>query len=1772
MKKVFLHGELGSKFGKEWSLEVDSPSEAVSALFANNKEIEKYLNKKEKEGIFYGIKKSPNDIFLKKEDCNLITKRDIHVFPIPQGSAFAGSLVMTGITTAASAYISNKMSQATEREEGTLSTQTQSFIFNGGENRAQQGSSVPLGYGRMKVGSNLVSDCIVNYDYDAEKGRVINFEQGIYSLVPSYSEKYYNPEAGSLLSSLAYNFFDGKSKFNTSDPAFNFLKKTLPNTIFGSNDGAYGGFTPSEIQRQRLTTIRKEGNLFAGYYYYEYNWLKGVDISKLGVVGQDGNWTTLTKGSASANSLYKVSQSDASTSSYACIQSIPKFDDDFNSEKEFYPISFAPDGELEYIAGKDKANGYGYFPISIGQRWRDGVKEKGVGWLKLESASIYKAIDLICEGPIDGFSNKDGEKLEFNKDSETIDDPKDPKFSRNPSDDYLQGVLLEDSQVKEVNPNTNQDTYNINEFDIDVAQNHQGSIGSENQSLLEPQYLFTANTKEINEKLYGPRSTSINNVVENINDLKPFEKNKNYEFGQYITNAAGSEKYIYRIGSSLNNEFKDNGDYEYSQSQAEIVYIKNGNILNFYEATNSINDFEYFNPNNTPYQQGDKVKHQKHDGGVGYYKMGSDAGDILGEFNEKSSYIGQVGKILSSNSATYKITSDYTAGSSKTITDFTVLLEADNNGSTVTTDIFYILKNTSDTSVSSRSWYSEENINPGTAQTLWQSIDISGVKDIKNGKTGPGTEGEQRQDLIDIIFSLIGMNNEGVIKSYEEENYSSHTVINPLVEELHVTLRISELSYIYEGDSLDVTYEVGELWSWLIAYYQGYHGYYLAKHGIEAVDFAIMASAAQVPQLAKGASSVAVQEAKAAAFEGAMLAAYSILQAQIDVGDKWKIGNKIENAGEIWPNKAKFRIKYGNEGEPEYSTDVYIYGVATSEYQKDIKIYLPPNPSRKDRVIKVYKLNRERNPVKEGEQAARYMEDFSLAGVTEITPVQMNYPNSVVVGTRINARDVDSIPTRNYHLRLKKVAVPSNYNPETRQYDGNWDGRFKGQGSKDDPVPESKKLWTDNPAWCLYDLISNKRYGVGKFGIKPENIDRWTLYKIAKYCDEFIPTGYSPKYKKRNFETFGDRKIKVMGVGPADIIKEFAYVNKKIAIYYDDGTCESIKITSFSESGNTVSLERNPVKELGECATEIDYPLVEPRYTINALLMNAQNAFKLINEFASIFRAYSYWSGGSINFFQDEKKESIMLFANNNISKEGFSYSGTPKTSRTNACKIKYLDKYNMFKPKVEYSQDNKSIRENQIIEQTIDGFGVTSQSQAKRAADFIIKTANMESEVLSFTTSSIGSYLKPGDIIDVLDNKRTIGRFAGKIVDVDLGTRGRVAELSVDYPVRTIIDPDNKDTWKNIKLYNISGNQTIESLDQLGSVEDEDIDNMRLTQIKDFPVYQISENYTKLTVLNNPYKLITGEYTWEEAYDDAKERGGSLANILNEQDQIMVQQVAPKDSNSWIGGYLSELPPPEKFVWHEPKGCDGDEIKFSSWAEGYPGAERKIETDDLDSSEELVTDYICSSGILNIVAEREFSGENFISVSGSNDKAVHADWVTQNGETKLGYIIEEPLDDSLFKLRDIKGTTFLLEDSVNLAKPRQYKIINITESSNGVYKMQGIEYSKEKFDNIERDLSIKAPESPVIFTENSIDPPSEIKVEILPEDISASIPYGIKATWEMVNAAASYKVQFFNENILLSTFEIPNNKSLEEISHIYRSERIVENGNYYVRVYSIAR
>ena len=91
------------------------------------------------------------------------------------------------------------------------------------------------------------------------------------------------------------------------------------------------------------------------------------------------------------------------------------------------------------------------------------------------------------------------------------------------------------------------------------------------------------------------------------------------------------------------------------------------------------------------------------------------------------------------------------------------------------------------------------------------------------------------------------------------------------------------------------------------------------------------------------------------------------------------------------------------------------------------------------------------------------------------------------------------------------------------------------------------------------------------------------------------------------------------------------------------------------------------------------------------------------------------------------------------------------------------------------------------------------------------------------------------------------------------------------------------------------------------------------------------------------------------------------------------------------------------------------------------------------------------------------------------------------SGQIEMGYIFEKVQDDSLLPILETEGTTYALEDRVNLANKKQYKVVNITEDSNGLFNISALQYNTDKFDNIEKDLSIRQPEYPVVFTDGSI-------------------------------------------------------------------------------------
>lgn len=188
---------------------------------------------------------------------------------------------------------------------------------------------------------------------------------------------------------------------------------------------------------------------------------------------------------------------------------------------------------------------------------------------------------------------------------------------------------------------------------------------------------------------------------------------------------------------------------------------------------------------------------------------------------------------------------------------------------------------------------------------------------------------------------------------------------------------------------------------------------------------------------------------------------------------------KQEDNGDTNGTSVNFVITIGSRTYP-----VSISGKYSSQYlQHHTFDNLPSVPF----IVKVERTT-------EDSTTQRLQNNTIWSSYTEIIDTEFAYPNTALMGVKFDSEYFSNIPTRTYDLLGLKVKVPSNYDTRTRQYTGIWDGTFKID-------------WTDNPAWVLYDVVTNKRYGLGgrlgEFGA-----DKWALYQVAQYCDQLVPDGF----------------------------------------------------------------------------------------------------------------------------------------------------------------------------------------------------------------------------------------------------------------------------------------------------------------------------------------------------------------------------------------------------------------------------------------------------------------------------------------------------------------------------------------------------------------------------------------------------------------------------------------------------------------------------------------
>ncbi|EOA1297382.1 phage tail protein, partial [Escherichia coli] len=189
--------------------------------------------------------------------------------------------------------------------------------------------------------------------------------------------------------------------------------------------------------------------------------------------------------------------------------------------------------------------------------------------------------------------------------------------------------------------------------------------------------------------------------------------------------------------------------------------------------------------------------------------------------------------------------------------------------------------------------------------------------------------------------------------------------------------------------------------------------------------------------------------------------------------------------GDRNPSEVRLLVQIQRNGGWVTEKDITIKGKTTSQYLASVVVgNLPPRPFN----IRMRRMT--------PDSTTDQLQNKTLwSSYTEIIDVKQCYPNTALVGVQVDSEQFGSQQvSRNYHLRGRILQVPSNYNPQTRQYSGIWDGTFK-------------PAYSNNMAWCLWDMLTHPRYGMGK-RLGAADVDKWALYVIGQHCDQSVPDGF----------------------------------------------------------------------------------------------------------------------------------------------------------------------------------------------------------------------------------------------------------------------------------------------------------------------------------------------------------------------------------------------------------------------------------------------------------------------------------------------------------------------------------------------------------------------------------------------------------------------------------------------------------------------------------------
>ncbi|VZR30653.1 Uncharacterised protein [Escherichia coli] len=308
--------------------------------------------------------------------------------------------------------------------------------------------------------------------------------------------------------------------------------------------------------------------------------------------------------------------------------------------------------------------------------------------------------------------------------------------------------------------------------------------------------------------------------------------------------------------------------------------------------------------------------------------------------------------------------------------------------------------------------------------------------------------------------------------------------------------------------------------------------------------------------------------------------------------------------GDRNPASVRLLIQLQRNGNWVTEKDVTINGKTTSQFLASVILdNLPPRPFN-------IRMVRET-----ADSTTDQLQNKTLwSSYTEIIDVKQCYPNTAIVGLQVDAEQFGGQQmTVNYHIRGRIIQVPSNYDPEKRTYSGIWDGSLK-------------PAYSNNPAWCLWDMLTHPRYGMGK-RLGAADVDKWALYAIGQYCDQTVPDGFGGTEPRMTFNAYLAQQRKAWDVlsdfcsamrcmpvwngqtltfvqdRPSDVV--WPYTNSDVVVD-DNGVGFRYSFSALKDRHTAVEVNYTDPQNGWQTSTElVEDPEVILRYGRNLLKMDA---------------------------------------------------------------------------------------------------------------------------------------------------------------------------------------------------------------------------------------------------------------------------------------------------------------------------------------------------------------------------------------------------------------------------------------------------------------------------------------------------------------------------------------------------------------------------------------